>query len=271
MLDPEVLKSREIVKKYKELNEKTVEKVKIYDPKQKIWRFERVQTDPRAIEFPISRPESRKDKTKKEKPVPVSEKTRTTIKKLILLGVTTEQIMRQVGITKEAFLYQVKLIRTDDPSVPRPLTNYTKEIKEREDKVRELMMKGIRPFQIAKELNITASRAAKIAIRIDPEYQNSNKMKLINMRELSNALGISIKDLTKKKVNQVDLMRRKVLIKVLYDKGFTYKAISMALCLSSGTVNYHKTTNEQFFKSNPDAVQMCRSLKALLQDKTLTL
>ena len=62
MLNKELENSLKVKAEYEKLNARTVERVKTYDPRLKLWTFERLHTDPDAHKMKIKPARQRNSK-----------------------------------------------------------------------------------------------------------------------------------------------------------------------------------------------------------------
>lgn len=84
-INQDVIKAREVVAGYKELNKGTVEEVSYYDPVLKLRRYKKVQIDPNSKDFVKLYGKKKNEKVNKDKPVKFVAKTidKTKPKKVI--------------------------------------------------------------------------------------------------------------------------------------------------------------------------------------------
>lgn len=72
-INQDLIKAREVVAGYKELNKNTVEEVSYYDPILKLRRYRKVQIDPNSKDFIKLYGKKKNEKEKKDKPIKVVE------------------------------------------------------------------------------------------------------------------------------------------------------------------------------------------------------
>lgn len=220
-INEEVIKAREIVSGYKELNKKTIERVSYYDPKLRSWTMKKVEIDPNASEFKkiYSKPERKKVKletlkkpnekpekvkpAKKERPIgvkytprkkPTSNKQfeRTSLMykayEYYLSGKTNKEIAEMMGISLNSAITKIRQRDRQLGIVAVKNDTY--------DKVVLLIKDGKNLSQISKELNICQN-----TISYHIKNYNDSKSKTEIQAEYKEILSVIKK---KSHLNQVD-------------------------------------------------------------------
>lgn len=140
-INQDVIKAREVVAGYKELNKGTVEEVSYYDPILKLRRYKKVTIDPNSKDFIKLYGKKKNEKEKKDKPVKfVAPTINKTIKKSSAPRKKTQR------------KYTPRPDKTPDSYDPNNLTS----------KVYALHLEGVRNDLIAEKMNISIKRVRQL-------------------------------------------------------------------------------------------------------------
>lgn len=139
-INQDVIKAREVVAGYKELNKNTVEEVSYYDPILKLRRYKKVLIDPNSKEFIKLYGKKKNEKEKKDKPV----KSVPFVAKTVKAKKPRKKVMKVPGTVRKSRY------------VPRPKkTNEDYDQTTLISRIYALHLKGIENNQIATDLNTT--------------------------------------------------------------------------------------------------------------------
>lgn len=140
-INQDVIKAREVVAGYKELNKGTIEQVSYYDPILKLRRYKKVSIDPNSKDF-VKLYGKKKNEPKEKKDIP--------IKKAKIITKTIKKASAPRKKTKRK--YTPRPDKTPDSYDPNNLTS----------KVYALHLEGIRNDLIAEKMDISIKRVRQL-------------------------------------------------------------------------------------------------------------
>lgn len=248
---------------YDALNKKTVEKIKTYDPRLRCWTYQKLQTDPNAINFVRKEQNQKKENFKKLKLKPLNSETvkpvkvakppkpkkvkvkKVTlydkIKKLLIEGKTHEDIETELGCSRGIVQVYSAKIRRENPKIKLVKKTDVKLTKLQKE-ILPYLEQGLTFKKIAETLKKPPSTIAEsfkaLEKKRDPKWVKNVKKMQQEMRD-ANFRAYLENPSPRKKYNNPPTENEINIIR-LHKEGKTNAEIKKELNLSSHTlIHFH--------------------------------